>query len=126
MRCAHLISQAVEYFQRVLSIEEENGEIWSALGHCYLMQDDLQKAYSAYQQALYLLPNPKVRFYCEGVPDSNSLRSHLCRRTPNFGTGLAYFMTAMARSTTPRRRLHPCYVWIKVGRDCCISRLNTF
>jgi tetratricopeptide (TPR) repeat protein len=24
------------------------------------MQDDLQKAYSAYQQALYLLPNPKV------------------------------------------------------------------
>jgi glucose repression mediator protein len=33
--------------------------VWSALGHCYLMQDDLQKAYSAYQQALYLLPNPK-------------------------------------------------------------------
>jgi glucose repression mediator protein len=26
------------------------------------MQDDLQKAYSAYQQALYLLPNPKVNF----------------------------------------------------------------
>lgn len=23
------------------------------------MQDDLQKAYSAYQEALYLLPNPK-------------------------------------------------------------------
>ena len=30
-------------------------------GHCHLMQDDLQKAYAAYQQALYLLPNPKVR-----------------------------------------------------------------
>jgi tetratricopeptide (TPR) repeat protein len=44
----------------VLSLQEENGEVWSALGHCYLMQDDLQKAYSAYQQALYLLPNPKV------------------------------------------------------------------
>lgn len=28
-------------------------------GHCYLMQDDLQKAYAAYQQALYWLPNPK-------------------------------------------------------------------
>jgi tetratricopeptide (TPR) repeat protein len=53
--------KAVEYFQRVLAIEEENGEVWSALGHCYLMQDDLQKAYSAYQQALYLLPNPKAR-----------------------------------------------------------------
>jgi Tfp pilus assembly protein PilF len=30
-------------------------------GHCYLMQDELQQAYQAYQQALYLLPNPKVR-----------------------------------------------------------------
>ncbi|KAF9457460.1 hypothetical protein BDZ94DRAFT_1292387 [Collybia nuda] len=51
--------KAVDYFQRVLGLQEENGEVWSALGHCYLMQDDLQKAYSAYQQALYLLPNPK-------------------------------------------------------------------
>ncbi|TDL15850.1 hypothetical protein BD410DRAFT_902365 [Rickenella mellea] len=51
--------KAVEYFQRVLNIQQDNGEVWSALGHCYLMQDDLQKAYSAYQQALYLLPNPK-------------------------------------------------------------------
>ncbi|KAJ7071587.1 TPR-like protein [Mycena amicta] len=51
--------KAVEFFQRVLGLQEDNGEVWSALGHCYLMQDDLQKAYSAYQQALYLLPNPK-------------------------------------------------------------------
>ena len=28
-------------------------------GHCYLMMDDLQQAYSAYQQALYHLPDPK-------------------------------------------------------------------
>ncbi|KAF9808700.1 hypothetical protein IEO21_07787 [Rhodonia placenta] len=51
--------KAVEYFQRVISMQQDNGEVWSALGHCYLMQDDLQKAYQAYQQALYLLPNPK-------------------------------------------------------------------
>ncbi|CCM06303.1 uncharacterized protein FIBRA_08554 [Fibroporia radiculosa] len=51
--------KAVDYFQRVISMQQENGEVWSALGHCYLMQDDLQKAYAAYQQALYLLPNPK-------------------------------------------------------------------
>lgn len=61
----------------MIGLQEDNGEVWSALGillfffffvislilllgHCYLMQDDLQKAYSAYQQALYLLPNPKV------------------------------------------------------------------
>lgn len=63
----------------MIGLQQDNGEVWSALGtcppsalrcslsshcdagHCYLMQDDLQKAYTAYQQALYLLPNPKVR-----------------------------------------------------------------
>ena len=52
--------QAVEYFKRILSIQENNGEIWGALGHCYLMMDNLQEAYHAYQQALYHLPNPRV------------------------------------------------------------------
>ncbi len=52
--------KAVEYFQRVLNVETNNGEIWGALGHCWLMMDDLHKAYTAYQQALYHLPNPKV------------------------------------------------------------------
>ncbi|KIY45707.1 TPR-like protein [Fistulina hepatica ATCC 64428] len=51
--------KAIDYFQRVLKLQQDNGEIWSALGHCYLMQDDLQMAYSAYQEALYRLPNPK-------------------------------------------------------------------
>lgn len=51
--------KSVEYFQRILNIDNNNGEIWGALGHCYLMMDDLQKAYTAYQQALYHLPNPK-------------------------------------------------------------------
>lgn len=57
------VQQAVDYFQRALRIQPENGEIWSALGRCYLMQDQLQKAYSAYQQALYFLPAPKVRAF---------------------------------------------------------------
>ena len=33
----------------------------TAAGHCYLMMDNLQEAYTAYQQALYYLPDPKVR-----------------------------------------------------------------
>ncbi|KAF8575909.1 TPR-like protein, partial [Ramaria rubella] len=52
-------AKAVEYFQRVIAIDRAHGEAWSAVGHCYLMQDDLQKAYAAYQEALYWLPNPK-------------------------------------------------------------------
>ncbi|CAJ0745580.1 4336_t:CDS:10 [Entrophospora sp. SA101] len=51
--------RAIEYFQRILNIDARNGDIWGSLGHCYLMMDELQKAYGAYQQALYHLPNPK-------------------------------------------------------------------
>lgn len=59
----------MDYYQRVLNISQENGEVWGSLGHCYLMMDDLQKAYTAYQQALYRLPNPKVRpFRFSGRP----------------------------------------------------------
>ncbi|KAF7728616.1 glucose repression mediator protein [Apophysomyces ossiformis] len=52
-------ARAVEYFKRILAIQENNGETWAALGHCYLMMDNLQEAYQAYQQALYHLSNPK-------------------------------------------------------------------
>ncbi|KAF9984022.1 hypothetical protein BGZ75_004407 [Mortierella antarctica] len=51
--------KASEYFQRILSIDNANGEVWGSLGHCYLMMDELQKAYNAYQNALHHLPNPK-------------------------------------------------------------------
>ncbi|RKP37744.1 hypothetical protein BJ085DRAFT_19027 [Dimargaris cristalligena] len=51
--------KAAEYFQQVLGVEPINGEVWGALGHCYLMTDKLARAYSAYQQALYHLPNAK-------------------------------------------------------------------
>jgi glucose repression mediator protein len=52
--------QAIDHFKIILSFQETNGEIWSALGHCYLMQENLQEAYQAYQQALYHLKNPRV------------------------------------------------------------------
>ncbi|KAI9792447.1 MAG: hypothetical protein M1816_002331 [Peltula sp. TS41687] len=51
--------KAVEYLQNILKIDATNGEVWGSLGHCYLMMDDLQQAYSAYQQALYHLRDPK-------------------------------------------------------------------
>ncbi|KAG0234472.1 hypothetical protein BGW41_001145 [Actinomortierella wolfii] len=52
-------SKAADYFQRILSIDNTNGEVWGSLGHCYLMMEELQKAYNAYQNALHHLPNPK-------------------------------------------------------------------
>ncbi|KAF8323076.1 TPR-like protein [Clavulina sp. PMI_390] len=53
------LDEAIAHWQRVVEVQPENGDVWSAMGHCYLMQDQLQRAYMAYQQALYFLPNPK-------------------------------------------------------------------
>ncbi|KAI8363848.1 hypothetical protein EDC96DRAFT_558830 [Choanephora cucurbitarum] len=51
--------KAIEYFRHIIALQENNGEVWGALGHCYLMMDNLQEAYQAYQQALYHLQSPK-------------------------------------------------------------------
>jgi len=51
--------EAIEYYQRVVSHDIRGGnqtnlgDIWGALGHCYLMIDELKEAYAAYQRALY-------------------------------------------------------------------------
>ena len=52
--------QAIEYLVRVLEADKVNGELWSELGHCYLMTDDLKQAFAAYQNALQNLDDPKV------------------------------------------------------------------
>ena len=59
LRSKDQFTAAVEYLRQIIKIDPANGEVWSSLGHCYLMMDDLQQAYSAYQQALYHLPDPK-------------------------------------------------------------------
>ncbi|KAL2160375.1 hypothetical protein VTH06DRAFT_1548 [Thermothelomyces fergusii] len=51
--------KAAEYLNAILKLDDRNGEAWSCLGHCYLMMNDLQQAYNAYQAALVHLPNPK-------------------------------------------------------------------
>ncbi|KAJ2347267.1 glucose repression mediator protein, partial [Coemansia sp. RSA 2618] len=40
-------------------MDNTNGEIWGAVGNCYLMLDDLPKAYQAYQNALNSLEEAK-------------------------------------------------------------------
>lgn len=80
LRTREQFHKAVEYLQAILKIDAHNGEAWGSLGsflpstgsssdahianamtlgHCYLMMDDLQQAYSAYQNALVNLRNPK-------------------------------------------------------------------
>ncbi|KAJ9651904.1 glucose repression mediator protein [Neophaeococcomyces mojaviensis] len=59
LRTQEKFPEAMEYLKQVIKVEPTNGEAWGNLGHCYLMMDNLQEAYSAYQQALYYLPDPK-------------------------------------------------------------------
>lgn len=80
LRTKEQFSKAVEYLQSILNLDGNNGDIWGSLGHCYLMMDDLQKAYSAYQQALYHLRDPKVIIFTSWL----QLRSNIL--TPFLGT----------------------------------------
>ncbi|KAF2433081.1 TPR-like protein [Tothia fuscella] len=59
LRSRDQFGHAIDYLRTILKIDANNGEVWGSLGHCYLMLDNLQEAYSAYQQALYHLQDPK-------------------------------------------------------------------
>ncbi|KAJ0422744.1 hypothetical protein BJY00DRAFT_300033 [Aspergillus carlsbadensis] len=59
LRTREQFPKAVEYLQNILKLDPGSGETWGSLGHCYLMMDNLQEAYTSYQQALYHLRDPK-------------------------------------------------------------------
>lgn len=52
-------AKAADCYHLLVSANSSHGNAWSHLGYCYLMQNDLQNAYTAYQHALYYLPNAK-------------------------------------------------------------------
>lgn len=94
LRTKEQFPKAIEYLQNILKMDASNGETWGSLGHCHLMMDNLQEAYTSYQQALYHLRDPKVSVFnhiltVSSGTDTNSLRN------PNCGTGLVSCMTVM-------------------------------
>ena len=71
------------------------------LGHCYLMMDDLQQAYTAYQSALVNLRDPKVShslWFAEDLIFDNP-----CFRSLDFGMASEYSMIAMVLWITPKK-----------------------
>lgn len=105
LRTKEQFSKAVEYLQSILNLDGNNGDIWGSLGHCYLMMDDLQKAYSAYQQALYHLRDPKVIIFTSYL----QLRSNILTpfsRNRNFGTELEFCTIAMGLLNMLKRHSH--------------------
>lgn len=59
LRTREQFPKAIEYLQNILKLDPQSGETWGSLGHCHLMMDNLQEAYTSYQQALYHLRDPK-------------------------------------------------------------------
>ncbi|CAI6098456.1 hypothetical protein V2G26_001049 [Clonostachys chloroleuca] len=59
--------KALEYFRAITQLDQTNGEAWANLGHCYLMTENLQKAYDAYQQALVNLRDCKDPMLWYGI-----------------------------------------------------------
>ena len=50
---------AIEYYLQLTALDPDNGPAWTALGHCQLLVEDLQKSFNAYQHALYSLEDIK-------------------------------------------------------------------
>jgi hypothetical protein len=63
------------------------------------MMDDLQQAYSAYQQALYHLRDPKVSL----SPGLDGMSPNTIFRNPSFGMVSGYYMIDMGPLNMPRR-----------------------
>jgi hypothetical protein len=87
------------------------------------MQDDLQKAYTAYQQALYLLPNPKVYIYFFLAV---SLNQPIFRRIPNYGMVSVSSTIDMVPSTMPKKLSRPFFVCAKVGLGSSSLHLSSY
>lgn len=47
--------EAIKYYEKITGLDPENGAAWTALGHCYLLTEELYKSFTAYQSALYSL-----------------------------------------------------------------------
>eukprot|EP01006_Ploeotia_vitrea_P012736 TRINITY_DN33656_c0_g1_i1.p1 TRINITY_DN33656_c0_g1~~TRINITY_DN33656_c0_g1_i1.p1 ORF type:complete len:599 (-),score=89.95 TRINITY_DN33656_c0_g1_i1:1095-2891(-) len=50
-------SKAMQFYQRVLVLDTTSAEVWSNLGHCCVMLDELNNAYAAFHKALHHSPN---------------------------------------------------------------------
>jgi len=49
--------QALNFYNRVIALNEKSGSAWVAMGHCYTMIGQDQKALASYENALKLVPN---------------------------------------------------------------------
>ena len=99
LRTKEQFPKAIEYLQNILKLDPTNGETWGSLGHCHLMMDNLQEAYTSYQQALYHLRDPKVSsphsLTSPHVPLRSWSLAHFLLRSLSCGMELVFCTIAM-------------------------------
>ncbi|OLL21705.1 General transcriptional corepressor ssn6 [Neolecta irregularis DAH-3] len=131
LRSKEQFQNAIEFLQRIIAIEQNNGEVWS---HCYLMMDDLQKAYGAYQQALYHLQNPKEPKLWYGIgilydrygsyDHAEEAFSQVLRMEPNFEKGNEiYFRLGIIYKQQRKfqQALEVCIIVSNLDNDQCFK-----
>lgn len=59
-RAKELFAKAIDYYNSALKLDPNDGSVCEALAHCYLMVDNLNESYTAYQRALNTLPDQNV------------------------------------------------------------------
>ena len=67
-----MVKYGVVWVNKLVVLIDSNELMWFE-GHCFLMMEDLQQAYAAYQQALYHLRDPKVGRCLHSCAQANSL-----------------------------------------------------
>lgn len=103
LRTKEQLPRAIEYLQNILKLDPSSGETWGSLGHCHLMMDNLQDAYTSYQQALYYLHDPKVSSSLH-ISSTILVADYTCLgRNPSCGMELVSCMIAMTLWIMPKR-----------------------
>ncbi len=54
--------QAIDYYNKIVKLNEKSTAAWIAMGHCFAMKEDNYNALHSYKQALNLTPESQVTF----------------------------------------------------------------
>ncbi|KAJ6439231.1 Histone-fold protein [Purpureocillium lavendulum] len=117
--------KALQCFRAIVQLQQRNGEAWGNLGHCYLMTENLQKAYDAYQQALINLRDPmafsitlRIQPSFEKANEIYFRLGIIYKRKSKFKQSLGCFKYIV---NSPPKPLTPDDIWFQIGHTYIAS-----
>lgn len=123
MRGRDNFDKAIEYFQRILNIKQDNGEVWGSMGECgvsrtLLTPRPLPADEGRPAKGVHRLPAGALPL---AQPQSMSSRltpiplADTPSRSQSSGTASAYCTTVTARLSTPKKPSPVFSRWIRVS-----------